>query len=105
MALGGFDESLHYAMDLDMFLRAARATRPHHIDRELSMFRRHSGAKTTDSPWAMFREGHRIRFRSCASPVDFLLATAGQVKLGAYIMTRSVWHSETWRKMRPSKVL
>ena len=32
VALGGLDESLHYAMDLDMFLRAAREMRPHQID-------------------------------------------------------------------------
>lgn len=103
--IGGFDESLHYAMDLDIFLRATGVQRPLHIDRELSQFRRHSGAKTTDSPWPMFREDLQVRFRNCRSPVDLLLAFAGQVKLAAYISTRSVWHSEAWRRLRPSKVL
>lgn len=46
-AAGPIDESLHYSMDFDFFLRAAVHARPVFIDRPLAAFTVHQDAKTS----------------------------------------------------------
>jgi len=102
---GGFDESLHYTMDYELFLRVARFVRARHCPATIASFRRHEGGTTTARPWPMFREDLRIRRRYAQSPADLALATYGILQGGAYILTRRLWHSAAWRRIRPYKRL
>lgn len=45
-AAGGLDESLHFAMDLDLWCRIARVTRMRHVPAFLASFRRHELSKS-----------------------------------------------------------
>jgi glycosyltransferase involved in cell wall biosynthesis len=44
--VGPLDESLHYCMDWDLFLRMWRVCRPRHLRRALATYRLHEAAKT-----------------------------------------------------------
>lgn len=44
--IGGVNLDLHYAMDLDLWLRMRRLTELHYLPRRLSLLRQHSAAKT-----------------------------------------------------------
>ena len=53
---GGFDESLHYCMDHDYWLRLGTNVRWHYIREALAVSRLHGGAKTSRHLPAMWRE-------------------------------------------------
>jgi glycosyltransferase involved in cell wall biosynthesis len=63
-ATAGLDRRLHYAMDVDLWLKLARvapaALMP---DRVLARFRIHAAAKSTRAATAMVREDLRVRLR------------------------------------------
>ncbi len=60
---GGFDESLRYAMDYDLWLRIAQANFPVYIPRYLAGFRRHAGSTSTANAMAALEEDYAIRRR------------------------------------------
>lgn len=83
LASGGVDLDLHYAMDVDLWLKLARqgdaALIPDHI---LAQFRVHADAKTSRAPAEMVREDLRVRLRHGLSPFSrtaFTLARAAYV--------------------------
>jgi len=53
---GGFDESLHYCMDHEYWLRLGTKVRWHYIPEPLAVSRLHSDAKTSRQLAAMWRE-------------------------------------------------
>lgn len=53
---GGFDESLHYCMDHEYWLRLGTNVRWHHIPEALAVSRLHADAKTSRQLPAMWRE-------------------------------------------------
>jgi GT2 family glycosyltransferase len=60
---GPLDESLHYAMDYDLWLRFARLAAPAFVSRPLASFRWYGGAKTAGryrvAAWECFRIARR----------------------------------------------
>ena len=48
--VGGLDESLKFAMDLDLFIRLRSRGRLAYVPRTLSAFRRHAGSLTVSNP-------------------------------------------------------
>jgi len=60
-AVGGLDESLRYAMDLDVFLKLQRQGRPVYVPQEVSCYRWHEGALTSTKPDN--RESDQVRER------------------------------------------
>lgn len=60
---GGFDCSLKYAMDYDLWLRLARMSPPMGLDEYFSAFRRHAGSASTANALAAFEEDHSVRRR------------------------------------------
>lgn len=62
-SLGGFDQGLKYAMDYDLWLRAAAVSEPIYIEKELAAFRRHEGSTSTANAEAAFVEDHSVRLR------------------------------------------
>jgi glycosyltransferase involved in cell wall biosynthesis len=64
---GGFDESLKYAMDYDLWLRLAERSDPVYLGFELAAFRRHAGSLSTAQADEAFEEDHRVRQRHVGS--------------------------------------
>jgi glycosyltransferase involved in cell wall biosynthesis len=61
--IGGPDESLHYTMDYDLWLRMARAAEPLILDRVLAQFRIHDQSKSGQVNRGQFDEQYRVASR------------------------------------------
>ncbi len=61
--VGGFDTSLRYAMDYDLWLRASELAAPAYLDSFVTAFRRHDGGASTANALAAFEEDHLVRRR------------------------------------------
>lgn len=59
--LGGFSETLRYAMDYDLFLRIAKHYDPQQLDVHLAAFRRHDGSTTQANFMKSFAEDFEVR--------------------------------------------
>jgi glycosyltransferase involved in cell wall biosynthesis len=75
--VGALDESLHYLMDMDLFLRIARIRPPVFVDRRIAAMTSHAEAKTVRDRRNMARERALVRFRHARpleKPIVALLA-------------------------------
>lgn len=63
MRAGMFDESLRYAMDIDLWLRLAALTKPAVLERPLAVFRDHPGSVSSRNRIAARREEFAVRRR------------------------------------------
>jgi len=61
--VGPLDESLHYTMDYDLWLRMGKRTNPLILDRELAKFRLHQGSKSGAVNRAQFDEQYAVACR------------------------------------------
>jgi len=61
--VGTFDESLKYAMDIDLWLRLGQVARPATIDRPLTVFRDHAGSVSSSNKLKARQEEFRVRRR------------------------------------------
>lgn len=61
MAVGGLDQRLHYAMDLDLWLRLSELGRILHIPEILSEYRLHAAAKSVAQARSARAESRRVR--------------------------------------------
>lgn len=61
--IGGFDESIKFAMDYDMWLRLGSVADPIQINEYLSVFRRHSGSLSTANKMASLMDDFKVRMR------------------------------------------
>jgi glycosyltransferase involved in cell wall biosynthesis len=77
-AAGGLDLSLHYAMDVDLWLKLTRLGDGVLIDDVLAQFRIHAAAKTTRGADAMLREELRVRLRHGLSPFSATALSLGR---------------------------
>jgi glycosyltransferase involved in cell wall biosynthesis len=74
--VGPLDESLHYTMDYDLWLRMGREVAPLRVDRVLAQFRLHGGSKSGRAKVEL--------------PEYFVLPVD---------VVRAVWHDDAWGKM------
>lgn len=61
--VGVFDESLKYAMDIDLWLRLAQVARPETVDRPLTIFRDHAGSVSSANRIKARQEEFKVRRR------------------------------------------
>ena len=61
--IGGLDESLHYTMDYDLWLRLGRVAPPQIVNQILAQFRLHSASKSGKLNRAQFDEGYAVAQR------------------------------------------
>lgn len=59
--VGGFDLSLSFCMDYDLFLRLGSVTPPLVVDRQLSCFRAHAGSRSVSHSEQAYAEEFRVR--------------------------------------------
>jgi glycosyltransferase involved in cell wall biosynthesis len=67
---GGFDPSLNYTMDYDLWLRLAKFCPPVAVDQILANFRVHAGSISSANRQAVLREEFQVRQRHLISPVS-----------------------------------
>jgi glycosyltransferase involved in cell wall biosynthesis len=60
---GGFDETLKYAMDIDLWLRLGRLNLPVQINASLTVFREHAGSVSTTNKLKARQEEWQVRRR------------------------------------------
>ena len=65
--VGMLDESLHYVMDMEFFLRVGRLRAPRFIDNTLAGMTRHPDAKTSAGRSTLAAERWRVRLRYARS--------------------------------------
>jgi len=63
LAAGGFDETVKYVMDYDLWLRMAKMGAPIQIDDYLAAFRYHDGSLSTSNVWACHNECLKVRLK------------------------------------------
>jgi glycosyltransferase involved in cell wall biosynthesis/ADP-heptose:LPS heptosyltransferase/Flp pilus assembly protein TadD/predicted O-methyltransferase YrrM len=66
---GLLDESLHYAMDYDLWMRFAQKNRFHHLDVTVANYRFHSGAKGGDQDWSKFLPDCNTVYKRYCEPI------------------------------------
>lgn len=59
--VGLLDESFHYTMDLELFVRIAKQYKSYMMDKDLAMFRVWEDSKTTTSQFKFFQEMWRVK--------------------------------------------
>jgi len=70
--VGGFDERLRYAMDIDLWLRLGALSRPAMVDAVLAVFRDHAGSVSSRNRIAARREEFAVRRRHAGkAPLAF----------------------------------
>lgn len=72
--VGGFDPSLRYAMDIDLWLRLAFAASPAQLDLPLAVFREHAGSVSSSNKIRARQEEFRVRRRHAhRAPLAFAM--------------------------------
>lgn len=61
--MDGFDESIRYAMDYDLWLRLGKYSMPIQLDEHLAVFRRHAGSLSTANKVAALECDMRVRLK------------------------------------------
>lgn len=61
LAVGGFDVSLSFCMDYDLFLRLGSVAAPLVVDEQLSCFRAHPGSRSVSHSEQAYEEEFRVR--------------------------------------------
>lgn len=90
--LGGFDEKLRYAMDIDLWLRIGRRFPPVIVDAPLTAFRQHARSLSTANVWAARSEELRVRRRHAIyQPIG---AALGLARLGLYYHDQRKHHHQ-----------
>ena len=88
-ASGGLDPALHYAMDVDLWLKLARSGPAILLrDQVLARFREHQAAKSSRAATAMVREELRVRLRHGLPPLS---RTALTLVRWAYLRPAKHW--------------
>lgn len=78
---GYLDESLHYAMDYDLWLRFAASHEFYHLDRLVANYRFHPGAKGGDRDWSKFQPEWELVYNRYVSPPIKLLDVLSRLEL------------------------
>lgn len=102
--VGRLDTSLHYAMDFEWMLRISLAASVCTCETMVAYLRVQPDSKTSTHVWAQFREHWDVAGRHGAFTPRRLPQTAQAMALTVcYILSRPLWHSRLWRRMRPTK--
>jgi glycosyltransferase involved in cell wall biosynthesis len=67
--VGGFDSSLKYCMDYDLWLRLASYTLPQSFPLTFSLFRKHQGSLSTREILGVADESYKVRNRYVKDPI------------------------------------
>jgi glycosyltransferase involved in cell wall biosynthesis len=94
--IGYLDETLHYVMDFDLLLRAARVTTFQRVDATLAQFRHHSNSKSMAQARRFYPEGRRVARRH-GGP---FLSTAFRRHYVSPLLPRNWWRVKEKKVLR-----
>jgi glycosyltransferase involved in cell wall biosynthesis len=101
---GAFDTTLDYCMDYDLLLRVVPGARIARVQHDIGYLRSHPNSKSNSRPWAFFREHSIIALRNASpSARSVTRIVVAQFVMAAYILTRPIWRSAVWLRLRPAK--
>lgn len=104
--VGVLDTTLHYCMDFELMLRISREASVRSCGEVVALFRVQPGSKTATRAWSFFLEGWQVAGRYGAFRPRRLPRTLFiQSYRAAYLLTRPLWHSQIWRRVRRGKIL
>lgn len=63
LSVGGFDPSIKYAMDYDLWLRLGCVAQPLYLKRFIAAFRRHIGSMSSANPLLALEDDYLVRLR------------------------------------------
>ena len=63
-AVGGVDTSLHFSMDIDLWIKLAQHLPIHHINRDVALYRLHPDSKTVSAALGFSKDAQRILDRA-----------------------------------------
>lgn len=99
--VGGWDPSLHYAMDLDLALRVGSRDCVR-VDAVLSALRWHAEAKSSNAGWRFMAEGMRVRSTYAKSPrLKWAMAKATTV-MAISTLTSRLRFGKAYSRVRPT---
>jgi glycosyltransferase involved in cell wall biosynthesis len=102
----GFDPQLEYCMDFDFLLRLTTQEPVDHVPVEIGRFRLQPESKTEVSPWRTYREHFSVARRAGAYELRrFPWTVRLHLEMAAYILSRPLWRSSWWRRIRPTKTI
>jgi glycosyltransferase involved in cell wall biosynthesis len=105
-AIGGYDQSLHACMDLDLMLRLRAAGRSRHLGMTIARFRMHDTSKSSTIGLAFLREGFQVRRRYAhRSPRLWLIALWATTRTAVVEVMAPLRYSARWPRHGGGKTL
>jgi glycosyltransferase involved in cell wall biosynthesis len=99
-AHGGFDEQLHYCMDLELMLRIGANAMTVHIPEVLGALRVYGESKTGGSPRGFLKEGFRLRLRYSSGIYVRSRVLVWTLLETIYLYLRKIRWSRLWSSLR-----
>lgn len=102
--VGLLDTTLHQCMDFELMLRLTREASVESCAEVVALFRMQPNSKTATGIWDQQKEHFGVAKRHGAYRPRRLPRTLASRAFGAtYILTRPLWHSKMWRRIRREK--
>ncbi len=104
--IGMLDTTLHYCMDVELMLRISREASVRSCSEVVALLRIQPDSKSVARAWSSFFEGWQVVGRYGAfRPRRLPRTLLSQSYRAAYILTRPLWYSRIWRRVRREKRL
>ena len=104
--VGVLDTTLDYCMDFDLLLRISRVASVRSCGELVALFRIQPDSKSARRAWSFALEGWQVAGRYGAFRPRRLPRTLfTHFYRAAYRLTRPLWRSQIWRRVRPEKSL
>jgi glycosyltransferase involved in cell wall biosynthesis len=103
--VGGYDSTLDFCMDLDLFLKLGPAARSRKVHKTLGALRIHDTSKTTTKGREFVREAFRVRRRHRQGPIAMALSVAASFQMLIYVTAAPIRFSKPYSRIRHAKDL
>jgi glycosyltransferase involved in cell wall biosynthesis len=101
--VGGLDSSLHFCMDLDLFLRLGPAIQARKIQMPLGALRIHGRSKTSTRGYEFIGEAFRVRRRHGQGVLEQVIAYRAYCIAMIYVIAQPIRFSKPYSRLRPTK--
>jgi glycosyltransferase involved in cell wall biosynthesis len=103
--VGGFDNTLHYCMDLDLFLKLGPTARSLKLHRTIGALRIHDASKTSTKGIHFVREAFHVRRRYRRGPLATAISIGAYLKALVYTFAGPIRYSRPYSRVRRAKYL
>jgi GT2 family glycosyltransferase len=104
--VGVLDTTLHHCMDFELMLRISREASVRSCGEVVALLRMQPDSKSATRAWSFFLERWQVVGRYGAfRPRRLPRTLLSQAYRAGYLLTRPLWHSQIWRRVRREKSL